>query len=225
VLVLKLFYEEPASLEALSADADPDARRRAPALGALNALWGQRAYYRAYLAGTDLAADRVGATTLRNPEAFALPLAEVLRQSVWEVRGEAVRSLTVEDVPRRLLEPAGAQALAAGPDRPEASALRAVATSDRRYAAAELRGLLDAGFTVLFPEPAHHGHDWSLFAPEPLRDRLAEAFGRHPVPGLRRFAAPVRQARGEHRFYFERWALGALPDWVEELHPAEPALP
>jgi hypothetical protein len=225
VLVLKLFYEEPASLEALSPDADPDARRRAPALGALNAFRRQRAYYRAYLAGTDLAADRVGATALRDPEAFALPLAEHLRQSVWGVEGEAVRALAAEEVPLRLMDPAGVQALAAGPGRPEAKALRAVATSDRRYAVSELRGLLDAGFTVLFPEPAHHGYDWSLFAPEPLKDRLAEAFARHPVPGLRRFAAPVRQARGEHRFYFERWALGALPDWVEELRPTEPALP
>jgi hypothetical protein len=224
VLVLKLFYEEPASLEALSPDADPDTRRRAPALGAPDALWDGGAFSRAYLAGTDLAVDLVGATALRDPRAFALPLAEVLRQSVWEVSESDVRSLAAEDVPGRLLDPAGVRALAAGSSRPEAGALRAVATSERRYAAAELRGLLDAGFNVLFPEPAHHGHDWSLFAPEPLRDRLAEAFSRHPVPGLRRFAAPVRQARGEHRFYFERWALDALPDWVEDLEPAEPAL-
>ena len=51
----------------------------------------------------------------------------------------------------------------------------------------------------------------------PLRERLVAAFRRHPAPGVRRFVLPYRRARSEHTFYFERWTLDDLPDWIEEL--------
>jgi len=217
VLVLKLFYEEPAALEARPADL-PD--RPDPA-----ALFGARPRYRAYLAGTDLTAGRTGATALPDPAAFARPLAEAIGGAAWtEATADAARPLAAEDVPDRLLTPGPARALASGPaaGRPaDPDALIAVARAERPATSPELRALLDVGCAVLLPEPAPHGHDWTVFTPGPLKAPLAEAFARHPVPGLRRFAAPMHRARGEHRFYFERWALDALPDWAEELTAAE----
>ena len=71
---------------------------------------------------------------------------------------------------------------------------------------------------VFFPEPAHHGYDWSFFAARPMRAALVDAFRRHPHPGARRFVVPYRKARSEHKFYFETWQLDQpLPDYIEEV--------
>lgn len=153
--IVKYFYEEPVHLEALSAEADPDARRRAEPSGSLGDLLRPAAYYRAYLAGSDASVDE--------------------------------------------------------------AALTEVAAAERRYGIPALRLLLDAGVTVLFPEPAHDGWDWSVFSAAPLRERLVAAFRARPAPGVRRFVLPFQRARSEHTFYFERWRLDDLPDWIEEV--------
>ncbi len=212
--IVKYFYEEPVHLEALSADVDPDARRRAAPLGSLDALLRPQAYYRGYLAGSDLARDRTGATALRRPEAWAEPLTEALSGTGWRaVQGEEVES--VQTLKEALLCPQGTAVLASG--SPPEEALREAAAAERRYAIPALRALLDGGATVLFPEPAHDGFDWSMFTAEPLKDRLVAAFRAHPAARARRFVAPFQRARGEHKFYFERWALDAPPDWAEEV--------
>ena len=95
--------------------------------------------------------------------------------------------------------------------------LRAVAAVERRYAVPALTRLLDGGAVVLFPEQAHDGFDWSLFSATPVKDRLVAALRAHPGDGVRRFVMPYRRARSEHKFYFDRWTLDALPEWVEEL--------
>jgi hypothetical protein len=73
---------------------------------------------------------------------------------------------------------------------------------------------------VFFPEPAHDGHDWSLFSAAPMRDRFVEALRNHSADETRRFVLPYQRARSESKFYFETWQLteeGSLPDYVEEV--------
>ena len=213
--ILKYFHEEPVHLEALSAEADPDARRRAEPSASLDDLLRPTAYYRGYLAGSRQ--DRVGLTALASPNAFVLPLLDVLAGSRWTFAAPDGSVEAAADPASLLQHPGAAAALAASDGPVDETALAEVARAERRYGIPALRRLLDAGATVLFPEPAHDGWDWSVFSAEPLRERLGAAFRRHPAPGVRRFVLPYRRARSEHTFYFERWTLDDLPDWIEEL--------
>lgn len=213
--IVKYFYEEPVHLEALSAEADPDARRRAEPSGSLGDLLRPAAYYRAYLAGSD--GERAGLTTIEAPEAFVLPLLDVLARSRWFFVEPDGSVETPADPAALLHHPSVAAALAASDASVDEAALTEVAAAERRYGIPALRRLLDAGATVLFPEPAHDGWDWSVFSAAPLRERLVAAFRARPAPGVRRFVLPFQRARSEHTFYFERWRLDDLPDWIEEV--------
>lgn len=221
--VLKYFYEEPIALETLSGDLDADARRRQAPAGSLDAFLNagsERRFARAYLAGTDRARGRIGLTALGHPEAFVAPLMDLCAGARW-LHADAAGTITHpdDDGARAILRAPSATALLACAETSlDADAVQALAGTARRYALTELRTLLDAARLVLFPEPAHHGFDWSIFAAEPLRVRLVAAFRRHPVGGVRRFVLPFQRARSEHQFYFEAWRLDeALPDYVEEL--------
>ena len=226
--VVKLFVEEPVGLETVAPDADPDARRRTADLGSLDALLGRPTppYARAYLAGTHLGTGppRVGLTALAEPGAWLAPLLTWAAGRGWtrldaDGRGGAVPEA---EAAAALRDPAGVLALALG-DVPLDALAEAAATGEggveRRDALPALRRVLDAeGGAALFPEPAHDGRDWSVFARRPLEARLREAFAAHPAPpGTRRFVAPYRRARGEHTFYFEQWALDPPPPWAERL--------
>lgn len=214
--VIKYFFEEPAYLEALSPDLDPDARRRSAPLPEPGAapLAPPTPYYRGYLAGTDLEARRVGLTALRRPEAFLEPILAAFGVD-WTAAYEdgTVRRAEGAEVLRR---PEGVALLAAGLEEAEPSLLIEAGAPERRRALAALVRLLGRAAVVALPEPAHHGHDLSLFAAEPIRERLAEAFRRHPAEGARRLFLPYARARSEERFYFEQWQ-DDLPDYVEEI--------
>ena len=213
--IVKVFYEEPVHLEALSAEADPDARRRAEPSGSLGDLLRPASYYRAYLAGSD--GERTGLTAIEAPEAFVPPLLAALDGSRWAF-AEPDGSVEPASDPAALLHHPSVAAVLATSDAPvDERALAEVASAERRYGITALQRLLDAGTTVLFPEPAHDGWDWSVFSAAPLRERLVTAFRAHPAPGVRRFVLPFQQARSEHKFYFERWQLDDLPDWIEEV--------
>ena len=220
--VVKVFIEEPLGLEGLVPDTEPDARRRAAEPSSLDALLAPdaRPYARAYIAGTVLGPPRrVGATSLSRPESWTVPLlawAAGLGGS-WTALGPdgATRGLVAPEV-AGLLRRAGPGALAVGP-APADRLAEAARARQRRDALPALRALLDGGATVLFPEPAHDGWDWSLFTTAPLWAPLVEAFRQHPAPDARRIVAPYRRARGEHTFYLEQWALDDLPDWAEEV--------
>ena len=218
--VIKVFTEEPAELEALAPDLDPDARGRAAPERSLEALLSlpNAAYARAYLAGTVLGPERrVGLTALRDPAAWTHPLRAWAGGREWSAAvGGPRQKLPAEDVARVLHRPGAhgpVAALAIGPVPPGALA---EVVGDRREHVGALRALLDAGCAVLFPEPAHDGHDWSLFAPAPLAAPLVRAFRQRPGTA-RCLTAPIRRVRGEHRFYLEQWALDALPEGVEEI--------
>ena len=235
--VVKVFVEEPVGLEAVAADADPDARRRSADLGLLEALLGRPAppYARAYLAGTRLlgpggtAPPRIGLTALAEPDAWREPLLAWAAGRAWtrlSAGGEG-GAVSEAEAAASLRDPASVLALALG-DVPLDALAEAAATGaggvERRDALPALRRVLDAGDeagpggAALFPEPAHDGWDWSVFARRPLEARLREAFAAHPAPpGVRRFVAPYRRARGEHTFYFEQWALDPPPPWAMPL--------
>jgi hypothetical protein len=217
--ILKYFYEEPASLEVLTPDLDPDARRRDGPSMALEELLGGPRYYRGYLAGRNLDTDRVGATALAHPEAFVAPVMDWLSDRAWRAAkgGGPARSCTTTEVQSLLRDPGDTGVLACGGNAVDAEALIATTQGERRRALDALRVVLKHAEVVLFPEPAHHGHDWSLFSAQPLRAPLVEALQRHPHPDVRRFVLPFRRARSEHKFYFETWQLNALPDYIEEV--------
>ncbi len=215
--IVKYFYEEPVHLEALSAEADPDARRRAAPEHGLDALLRPTPYYRGYLAGTDLAADRTGLTAIARPEAFVAPLLDVFADRVWTLADRAGAVTTLDEPAPVWRDPTETAALVAAAGPVDADALAAVASVERRYGIPALKRLLAEADAVCFPEPAHDGWDWSLFAAAPLRERLVAAFRRHPVADVRRFVLPYREARSEHKFYFERWQLDALPAHIEEF--------
>ncbi len=226
--ILKYFHEEPALLEPVTPDDDPDARRRDDRSELpegvsvpLEDLLDTRDVYRGYLAGTNHADDRVGLTTLRADNAYVPPLMKALGRSGW---ARCTTQNTVETLPpdaaRRVLRAPARTTLLVTADGPvDTERITAVAGRAPRRVAAALRALLDAADVVFFPEPAHDGHDWGLFSAAPMRDRLVDAFRARPAPDTRRFVLPYQQARSESKFYFDEWQLTAspLPDYIEEV--------
>lgn len=207
--IVKYFYEEPVALETLTPALEPDARRQEGPAMSLEALLHPPRYYRGYLAGTDLDRLRIGVTALAEPAAAFGPLRDALGGGVWtrHVEDGDVAVLSGEEVGAVLRTPARTAVLVLAEEAVDPALLDGVVGADRRYGLAELRRLLAVARVVLFPEPAHHGYDWSLFATEPVRERLAAAFRRHPLPAARRFVLPYQQARSEEKFYFEQYDL------------------
>lgn len=227
--VLKYFHEEPALLEPVTPDHDPDARRRADRSGLpenvsvpLGELLDTRDAYRGYLAGTNHAADRVGLTTLRPAEAaFVTPVLEALGRTWWGRATDdgSTEPLRTDEARRTLRVPGRTAVLVTAPAPVGAERIAAVAGTARRRAGRALRALLDAAHVAFFPEPAHDGHDWSVWSAAPMRERLVAAFRKHPVEDLRRFVLPYQKARSESKFYFDEWILteSPLPDYIEEV--------
>jgi hypothetical protein len=226
--VLKYFHEEPALLEPVTPDADPDARRREDRSDLpenvsvpLDDLLDTRDAYRGYLAGTNRADEQVGLTALRDPNAFVTPLQEALGRAWWGrcTTAGTVEGLDDDGVRAVLADPADTAVLVTADAPVAAERIAAVAGRARRRALPALRALLDAAHVAFFPEPAHDGHDWSFFSAAPMRDRLVAALRAHPTDRVRRFVLPYQRARSESKFYFDRWQLtgSPLPDYVEEV--------
>lgn len=226
--VLKYFHEEPALLEPVTPDADPDARRREDRsdlpddlAALLDDPFDTHDAYRGYLAGTNHADDEVGLTTLRSPDAYVRPLLDALGCAGWVrcTRSEAVEELS-DHAARRVLRDPGNTTLLVTADAPVAAErITAVAGRAPRHAAGALVPLLNDAHVVFFPEPAHNGHDWSFFSASPMRDRLVAAFREHPTDTTRRFVLPYQKARSESKFYFDEWQLetSPLPEYIEEV--------
>jgi len=214
--VLKVFFEEPVALEALVPDHDPDARRGEHPEVSLEALLISPPYARLYVAGTDLSrhdsegGPLVGLTTL--PKASFVPLLEaLLGPMLWYRRDEGVGVLEVGEMDWM----PGAVAVS-GKGAPPSPLLAALESTPTRHSLPALRALLNAGYIVGYGEPAHHGTDLALFFPRRAVHQVRESMERLCPSGERWFLAPFQRARGEHSFYFERWALDSLPVWVEE---------
>jgi hypothetical protein len=226
--ILKYFHEEPALLEPVTPDADPDARRRADRSDLpenvsvpLGELLDTRDAYRGYLAGTNRADEQVGLTTLRPPAAYTAPLMAALGRTWWARYTTDGRAdpLDEEGARRTLRAPHDTAVLVTADAPVDAERMAAVAGRARRRALSALRALLEAAHVVFFPEPAHDGHDWSFFSASPMRDRLVAAFRERPSDAVRRFVLPYQHARSESKFYFDKWQLtgSPLPDYIEEV--------
>ncbi len=219
--ILKYFYEEPASLEILTPDLDPDARQQALPTRPVGAWFDAPRFYRGYLAGTNLDTGHVGLTALAHPNAFVDPLLDVAGARSWlcSTPEGHVEPVEGQQIPHLLKAPIGVAALACAEGPVSHEDLGAVAQAERRYGTPALQRLLGAPSCLVFlPEPAHHGHDWSFFAGQPMRDTLVAALRRHPLDGVRRFVAPFQKSRSEHKFYFETWQLGRpLPGYIMEV--------
>ena len=226
---LKYFHEEPALLEAVTPDGNPDARRRDDRPEPPRTLSALRDdpfdtydVYRGYLAGTNHADDAVGLTTLRAPDAYVAPLFDAVGRSWWgraTAAQDTVESLSSGTAKRVLRGPSRTTLLVSADAPVAAERITAVAGRAPRRAAGALQSLLEDAHVVFFPEPAHDGHDWGFFSPAPVRDRLVAAFRDHPVEGTRRFVLPYQKARSESKFYFDKWQPtdSPLPSYIEEV--------
>jgi hypothetical protein len=238
--ILKYFHEEPALLEPLTPDRDPDARNRR-GRGAhqdgdgdrmpLDDLLDTTEAYRGYLAGTSLSRDTVGITTLNRSSVYVEPLLATLGGSWWgrAQKDGSTEALTGETVREILREPGDTTVLVTADAPVAAERITAAAGTARRHALTALRDLLTDAGAVLFPEPAHDGHDWSFFAAHPVRDRFVRALRQDAEaersastsasPPVRRFVVPYQKARSESKFYFETWQLTepSLPDYIVEV--------
>ncbi len=194
-------------MEVMAPDLAPDARRAAEPVS-LEAFLHAPKFYRGYLAGTDLRADRTGATALADPSAFIAPLLHAFPAETWTSGSTDGRAVTHTSggVLRVLRDPSSTRILVRG-DFPDADALLAAAGPEHRRRLPALRRVLRRVSLVLLPVPAPHGFDWALFATRPMRQSLSDAFRRFPYEGVRRFVIPHREARSEEKFYFERYDL------------------
>jgi len=224
--ILKYFHQEPALLEPVTPNHDPDARRRedrsappAPSSLPLRDPFDTSDAYRGYLAGTNRTGDRVGLTSLRSPDAYTAPLRTALGGSWWGrcTTQNTVESLAPSEVQRVLRAPANTFVLVTADA--EISADPIISVADGARARSALRSLLAVTRAVFFPEPAHHGYDWSFFSAAPMRDRLVSAFRTHPAETVRRFVVPYEKARSESKFYFDTWQLteSSLPNYIKEV--------
>ena len=210
--VLKVFTDEPLALDAA---ADEPVPRGAPReMASLESLLRRPTYARAYLAGTHLGAHpRTGLTALADPGLWRDPLSDLWAGFEWTAHPEGLGP------GRTLLAPSSGVALCAAPEAVEPALLEAVAQAEDRAGWAALRAILDAQprALVLTPERAHDGWDWVVYSGQPLRQRLLDALRSREAPGARRLVMPYQKARGEHKFYLERWALDDLPEWAMEV--------
>ena len=230
--IVKYFFEEPALLEAVTENADPDARKQAqrsadtaaqPDPATLRALLDPPTAYRGYLAGTDLDADRIGLTALPVMEAIVHALAEVFSHPHGlgvDPEGTLEADLDMQAVRRRWMQPNGERVVAVSAHPIAPAPLRTVAASGRRQASSALHDLLESGATVFSSEPAHDGFDWSFFSPAPVREALTDALQTHvSTESTRCFVLPFQKARSESKFYFEQWQLtqASLPSYIQEV--------
>ena len=208
MIVVKYFHEEPAALEILVAEEAPDARG-AEVPRSLESFLSSPKYYRGYLTASDLGSGVTGATALSHPEVWSVPLGAVLvggsaraQESVWINEGAGAREGSLEAV---LLSAAVGTVVVVGTSTGAATPTLVGEIRDHNRV---IREILDAGDVLLRAEPAHDGVDWALYAAQPLADRITAAFQVAPsTDGVARFVIPQRMARGEHKFYFERYDL------------------
>lgn len=219
VYVLKYFHEEPASLEILTREIHPDARRPDGRALSLEEFLASPKYYRGYLAATDLETGRVGASTL--PETTAALLDMVLPtprihfsadKQLWTSFQDATTRADLQTAladrnPRAIIV-CGLESF--GEARPF---VEIILREDRRTALRPITEVLDQGGIVLLPEPSHDGHDWALFSATPLAEPVTAALGDLELNDTAAYVIPFVKARAEHRFYFERHDLASFEEY------------
>lgn len=214
--VIKYFFEEPTLLDL------EDGPVEGSEGSSLDRLLRQHKHYRGYLAASDLESGQIGGSSLED-NAAAEALSRVLGGPVWFSN----RAPGQEDVELQLLSDhehivAALATMASnavmildfesdhGVDEEVVAEL--TKDQDRKRGLKMISRLLDAGCTVVFPEPAHMGHDWSIFSAKPLARQMQDALESAPKD-CRSFVVPYVKARGEHRFYFEQYDIDQFAEY------------
>lgn len=216
--LVKYFAEEPAAFEVPDEAESGTSPRASPAL-TLEAFLRRPSLYRGYLSASVLRSTADGevhvtsaATAVREPASWAGPVVSVLgERSWWVASGKAVERIADPSVDH-VADPVGALAdarhavMVASHSVPDAEALRAAqgGAADTKSRRCLARLAADTA-VVLWRESAFDGYDWGILSSEPLAGKISAAFRATPAAGVRRFVIPLREARGEHRFHFERY--------------------
>ena len=203
--IIKYFFEEPTLLDFPASDSGDH-----PSEQGLKGLMRKHRHYRGYLAASDLGAGTIGGSALED-HAAARVLAGVLAGPIWfsnRASGQtevALSLLTRTDDIVRALATMGSDAVMMMNVDPTEEMVRALTNdNDRKVGMRMIAQLLDAGCTLVFPEQAHMGHDWSVFSPRPIASEIRDKMGELP-DDTRGFVIPYVEARGEHKFYFEQY--------------------
>ncbi|HIG73832.1 MAG TPA: hypothetical protein EYQ24_04430 [Bacteroidetes bacterium] len=215
--VLKVFTDEPLPLDA-AAD-EPVPRGQAREMASLEDILKRPAYARAYLAGARLGdSPAVGLTSLSDDSLYLRPIRALTTGFVWSVP-MIDAAISWHEISDRLRQPPVENVVAAGPEMVDPGLLTHIADTPGRAGWRYLRDALDRqpDALIFVAEHAHDGYDWIAYAGRPLRERLIDALRAHPAPEARRLVMPFQKARGEHKFYLERWALDDLPEWALEV--------
>lgn len=200
---IKYFFEEPTLLDLT--DGEPGG---GPSQQGLEGLLRKPRHYRGYLAATDTENDLVGGSSLED-HAAARILASILSGPIWfssRAPGQKDSQLTLlthpKDVIQALVTMGGASVMLLDMDPSEELIHALTDDTDRKSGMRTIAALLDRGATLVFPEQAHTGHDWSIFSARPMAREVREAMSALP-DDTRGFVIPYKEARGEHKFYFE----------------------
>ena len=205
--VIKYFFEEPTLL-----DFPSEGEGHQPAKSGPDRLLRKHRHYRGYLAASDLDHDMVGGSALEDNAAAEI-LSRVLEGPIWfsnRVAGQesvSLKLLTDHKSIVQALSTMGGDSIMMMDVDPTEKLVRALTDSnDRKAGMHMISKLLDGGCTLVFPEQAHMGHDWSIFSSHPMAERVREAMADLPQ-NTRAFVIPYVEARGEHKFYFEQYDL------------------
>lgn len=199
--VIKYFFEEPTQLDV------PPAEAGKPSSG--HGSKKSHRHFRGYLGATDLGAGTIGASALED-HAAARILARVLSGPIWfsnRAAGQTDVSLSLltgtENIVRALATMGSESVMLMDVDPSEEMVRTLTDGTDHKVGMRMIAELLDAGCTLVFPEQAHTGHDWSVFSPRPMAEDIQEAMADLPEE-TRGYVIPYVEARGEHKYYFEQ---------------------
>lgn len=205
--IIKYFFEEPTLL-----DFPAEEEGSTPTRSGLEGLMRKHRHYRGYLAASDLASNMVGGSALED-RAAAEVLARVIGGPIWfsnRMAGQddiATSLLSSRRDIVQALSTMGSDSVIMMDIDPTEKLVKALTDdNDRKVGMRLIAELLDGGCTLIFPEKAHSGNDWSIFSSRPLAERMREAMHELP-PDTRGFVIPYVEARGEHKFYFEQYDL------------------
>ena len=206
--VIKYFFEEPTHLEASSDVSESSGY----------AVKGRKRHFRGHLAASDLDADIVGGSALED-QAAARILARVLQGPIWfsnRAPGQVDVSLSLltgmEDIVQALSTMGGQSVMMTDVDPTKEIIEGLSGREDGLPGLHMVAQLLDAGCTLIFPESAQMGHDWSVFSPRPFAADFRDAMRTLP-DDIRAFVIPYTEVRGERGFYFEQENIGRFSQY------------
>ncbi|MDA1028435.1 MAG: hypothetical protein O3B41_05205 [Bacteroidetes bacterium] len=208
--VIKYFFEEPTLL-----DFQESASESFLGVVSFNVtLAGAARHYRGYLAASDLESRTIGGSSLED-QAAAKILAQVIEGPGWYFsRGsganESIKTqlLSSSDTILQALVTMPAESLLVTNFNPMGQELTALVNrSNEKNTFGAIVRLLDLGATIILPEPAHVGHDWSVFSSKPLSESFRMAAQEMAPEDCRCFVVPYGRAKGEHKFYFEQYDI------------------